>query len=72
MRELNFYEVELVTGAEITAGGLIGSAVAGAVVGAVGGAFVGGVGAGPGALAGAITSVAGYVIFETIKDLVDK
>jgi hypothetical protein len=72
MRELTFEEVSMISGAEVTAGGIVGSAVAGAVVWAVGGAGVAGVGAVPGALAGAVTGVASYVIFEVVKDLIDK
>lgn len=71
MRELTFNEIEAVSGAEVTSGGIVASAISGAVVGAAGGAMVGGVGAVPGALAGAITTVAGYMLYETIKDLID-
>ena len=71
MRELTCNELQFVSGAEITTGGVVASAVGGAVVGAAGGAMVGGIGAVPGALAGAITTVAGYMLFETIKDMID-
>ncbi|GAB3371485.1 hypothetical protein GCM10027431_20410 [Lysobacter rhizosphaerae] len=71
MRELTFNEIEAVSGAEVTRGGIVASAISGAAVGGATGALVGGIGAGPGALAGAITTVAGYMLFETIKDMLD-
>lgn len=71
MRDLTVNEVEMVSGAEMTAGGLIASAAAGAATGAIGGALVGGVGAVPGALAGAMLGVISYGLYEGIKDMID-
>lgn len=71
MRELTFNEVEAVSGAEVTSGGLIASAVAGGITGGLAGATAAGVGAIPGALGGAMLGVISYTLYEGIKDLID-
>ena len=69
MHELTANETMMISGAEMTSGGLIGSAAAGAVTGGLAGAMVGGVGTGLGALGGAILGVISYSIYEICSDI---